>query len=247
MLRLGALVLFAGTSFLHAADNGLFFFLNGGNVDSYWAFDANPLANYLLPCGQGCSYLSWSNAWTIPGNYGTIHFSATAIHDISVGISVVDPWSVRDVKNEPKDDSKGDVKGSSDNFYSRLTSCENFYEIIIGGWDNQWSVIRRGTQTEPVYGGQGGIPLSPINDNIVNRQVEYKIIFYQDKKNQDAIAVYRLDPFPVNNTKWTKLFCYRDPSFITAKKRWFSFTSWDFPIVYTNISSSTSTTLPETK
>ena len=223
---LGA-VLLAGSSLL-LGNESLWFSVDGGNVASTWKLGAS-LNQQFWPNGQYGSYLLWSDSWKLQGAYGTIAFRATAFNDITIGITKIDPFA----------------STPDSNYYDQLTNSSNMYEIIIGGWDNSQSVIRRGIQTEPVKAESVGIPKKHDSSLGEDTPIEYRIIFYRDAQhnNDDTIAVFLRRP---GDTLWRKILHYRDPSFITASMRWFSVTNWDRIIFYNNIGVSESTTLPPT-
>lgn len=212
----------------HNHHDSLWLSTSGGNVTNCISFKRN-LKQYFVPTGLIGSYFLWCKAWELPSNYGTISFSAIATNDIHVGVSIVNPWNVR---------STGD-------FYARLVNSSNLYEFVIGGWGNEQSALRKGSQAEPVLAVPRGIPTDPHTGQAVNLLVRYKIIFYRRKKDhKNVIAVY-YRVHDKRNNKWTKLMSYEDPSLLRSRgKRWFSFSTWDSSIFYTNIKASASTKLP---
>lgn len=230
IVRLLFLIFSTSSSVSYAGDigNSFWFFTNGGNVSGIWSLGAS-LDECLFPGGQSRNYFLWSDAWVIPNTYGTISFTATAMNDISIGISATDPATA----------------SFSGDFYYNLIGSSNLYEIVIGGAGNTQTEIRKGSQTEPLKTVAKGIP-ADINGLGVDLPIQYKIIFYRDTENRDIIAVYFLDPTPRTAPIWKKIISYHDSSLIPAERRWFSFSSWDTIIFYSDISASDSTTLPTT-
>lgn len=238
-------MLLASSALLHGHGGGLdvnkpvhnnhimVFSLDGGNVD-HCSWRKKKLNQCLLPSGFYGIYLQWSKKWSFKGNYGTISFSARATNDIHVGVSLVNPWHVK----------------KTDNFYSKMTDSNHLYEFVIGGWGNGQSAIRKGSQASPVKAVARGIPTNPHTGLAVNSFVKYKVIFHRSKKHhKNIIAVYcRKHRKFGHNKKWTRIMRYTDTSMLKARKRrWFSFSSWDSPIIYKKIKASNSVKIPRTK
>lgn len=204
--------------------NGLNYSLSGMTITSYWGL--KDISNQLeCPGGMYGTYTTWSKLWTL-GKYGTITFSAIATNDIHVGVTVVNPWN---------------VANADSSFYSNVVSSSNFYEFVIGGWGNGNSAIRKGHQAEPVVFVSGGIPNT-------SRLIDYQIVFSHNKrKNKDMIRIYSWDPAAPNQRKWTMIMQYEDPSLIQGEQRWFTFSSWDAYIWFTNIQATSSVLLPPTE
>lgn len=206
-------------------DECLWLLLDGQNVCQTWS-PGSELNQCLWYTAQWGQYFLWQRSWEMSGNYGTISFTAKATNDIHVGVSIIDPWA-----STPTGD-----------FYAQLTNASNFYEIVIGGWANSTSAIRKGSQTEPLKTSSRGVPKDKDTSVAFDQPMQYKVIFYHDDQSgRDMIAVYCFDP---GVSEWSKIISYRDPSFITASKRWISLTNWDNNIFYTDINVSTSTELP---
>lgn len=205
----------------HTAENSGKLFLNTDGYDVYDFFRlGEETADFLWSNVEGGFYRMWNSSWKIPQKYGTIKFKAIANDNITIGISRINPWSV--------------VKSCS-NFYYELTNSENFYEIVIGGWDNNQSVIRQGAQNDPVTAVEQGI----FNQNML---IEYMIVMrHNQKKNKDVLAVYFFHPI---NLQWQKIMSYNG-SFFADGPRWFSFSSWENSIFYTDLFASTETILPK--
>lgn len=194
-------------------------------ITQAWSFDVDSEKIFWLDAQAG-KYRVWNKAWKMPG-YGTIAFTALATHDIVLGITKKKPWNYE----------------SNNNFYAQMINDKNFYELVIGGWMNATSAIRKGAQTNPLTTVDLGIPSEAIDNNL---PVDYKIVFYQDESQLNTIAIYYRNPVPDNNKIWTLLMSYQDQNFIEAANRWICFSGWDVPVFYTNIEVSDKTTLPRT-
>lgn len=217
-----ALMLIIGTS-LSCENENLFLFTNGTDVTNYWSFGTQATES-LWSNTQFGAFLRWSSSWHFPGKYGTFTFKAATIDNISIGISTVNPWS---------------VLSSGENLYTNLLKKKNFYGLFVGTWG---SVIYKGNFSEEyVKLTSRGLPLDHPTGLAIQMLIEYKIILYRNTKyDADALAVFCLNP---NNQQWQKLIEYRRPEF-SEGPRWFSLSSWDRNVNYTNIDFSTSTQLP---
>jgi hypothetical protein len=141
---------------------------------------------YLSNAQMG-TYSNWSSSWTLPSsvNQITFSFTAQATNDIVIGFSPT------------------------------MQTNNPMYEIVIGGWVNTQSVIRRQTLGTPVYTSSATIT-SPGNPN------NYTIVI----NNQTGTLTV---------TGASTTMQYTDPSFL-SNIGYFCFTSWNTPITYSNIS-----------
>jgi len=140
---------------------------------------------------QEGEYTSWNSGWQFAqAGTGTLFFTAKAERDIHIAIS--------------------DKEETSD----------PMYEIVIGGWSNGESAIRRASQGEV---------LKSSNKAIKNPEVEATYWVSINASKKTISAGYGTVPGKDIIIQW------KDPKFL-ANSKYFAFSSWDAVVEYTNIS-----------
>jgi hypothetical protein len=137
-------------------------------------------------------YYAWSDDWAMPSaGKGVLLFKANAQNDITVAISPV----------------------------KQVT--KPMYEIILGGWGNGGSGIRRASQGGILANRGLGFPSPGVS-------ADYWVLI--DRDRHLVSAGYGTQPGA------NVIINYTDDQFIGGA-RYFSFSSWDHPVDYSNIES----------
>jgi hypothetical protein len=126
---------------------------------------------------------------------GVVYFAAETITDVHIAIS-----------SQPK-------------------TMDPMYEIVIGGWNNSMSVVRRKSQGRNLccaLAGTADRPIVPgVNHYWVSIDASTKFVKFGQGKQAEVES---------------SIICiYKDAHFI-SDARYFTFTNWDAPVVYSNIS-----------
>ncbi|KAG0555310.1 hypothetical protein KC19_12G159600 [Ceratodon purpureus] len=101
-------------------------------------------------------------------------------------------------------------------------SMDPMYEVVVGGWTNTTSVVRRRSQGPILCTVPVGLK-KPVPDAVDNLWVSID-------KNTQLIQVGR-----GSQPSSESLFCiYKDPQFL-CKAQYICFTTWDAPATYSNI------------
>ena len=126
---------------------------------------------------------------------GVVYFAAETITDVHIAIS------------------------------SQPNTMDPMYEIVIGGWNNSMSVVRRKSQGRNLccaLAGTDDRPIMPgVNHYWVSIDASTKFVKFGQGKQAEVES---------------SIICiYKDAYFI-SDARYFTFTNWDAPVVYSNIS-----------
>ena len=126
---------------------------------------------------------------------GVVYFAAETITDVHIAIS-----------SQPK-------------------TMDPMYEIVIGGWNNSMSVVRRKSQGHNLCCAVAGIDDLPIEPGVNHYWVSI-----------DASTKFIKFGFGRQAEVESSMICiYKDAYFI-SDARYFTFTNWSAPVVYSNIS-----------
>ncbi|MBX7151712.1 DUF3421 domain-containing protein [bacterium] len=142
--------------------------------------------------GQQGQYTSWSEKWQLPvPGKSAILFKAAAKNDIHIAIS------------------------------DAMATIDPMYEIVIGGWGNTKSVIRRNAQGQSIQEAAGAVRKPSVAD-------DYWVMVDKDKGTISAGYGTTAGQNVIIETK--------DYYFLSSVK-YFAVSSWDTPIEYSNVRS----------
>lgn len=152
--------------------------------------DGIQIAGSFLSKSQQGAYTSWSDQWQLPvAGKAAVLFKASANNDIHVALS------------------------------DAAKTMDPMYEIVIGGWNNTKSVVRRRSQGPPIRESKLGIPKAGV-------PVDFWVMVDKDKGMISAghgTAVGKNVIVEAN-----------DVAFLT-NVRYVALSSWNTPIQYTEI------------
>jgi hypothetical protein len=155
----------------------------------------NPEFDIIMSEGTGGQY-EWRYYFELPWmGQGVVYFAAETITDVHVAISPV-----------PK-------------------TVDPMYEIVIGGWNNSKSVIRRKSQGPNLCCAHLGSYGPPINPGLNHYWLSV-----------DAVTrLIKVGWGTQQQVESTILLIYRDANFI-SNARYVTFSNWDAPVTYSQIS-----------
>lgn len=146
---------------------------------------------------QNCwGQYAWHRYFELPYmGRGVVYFAAETITDVHIAIS-----------SQPK-------------------TMDPMYEIVIGGWNNSMSVVRRKSQGINLccaVAGSDDLPIVPgVNHYWVSIDASTKFVKFGQGKQAEVES---------------SIICiYKDAYFI-SDARYFTFTNWNAPVVYSNVS-----------
>lgn len=182
----------------------------------------NGKKNLTVPAKTFASYSTWNNAWVLPANdTGLISFSAVATNDITVLISQ---------NNSPIAPNPAATTATS-------------YEIVLGGWGNAASSLRRnpggtaGILTGGIAGGTGSTlwNIARIPVNSTTSPASFTIAIDQYTRTSDQLNIVRITVTgAVDASNNPVTLTYEDIA-PTLNAQYFSFTAYDTQIIYSNI------------
>jgi hypothetical protein len=153
------------------------------------AIEYSEISPIYFSNGQYGTYTNWSEAWKMPSSSGALVFKAIANNDIHVAFS-----NVQGISNP-------------------------MYEIVIGGWGNTSSVIRRASQGMAFAMDARGMSTPGQQGYFwVTKNAATSTIAFGEGKNPGVNPI----------TIWT------DPYFL-ADAGYFSFSSWNSPIYFSDV------------
>jgi hypothetical protein len=136
------------------------------------------------------AYSTWSDLWQLPmSDRDVVRFTATATNDLHIALS------------------------------SSMDAHSPMYELVLGGWANSKSAIRRAPQGPSVLERQAGLRAPGRPDRYwlaIDRPAKTLSIGFGDKVGEQV------------------LMSWKDPNFL-ANVRYFDFSSWDTPVTIASV------------